>query len=713
VFAFDSTLSGSSAGIRASNYSGTISENTFYGCYASSGASAIRFNAGIAPIEFHNNIVAACTGGGIVTVQFGEPHPPVSCNAIWNNPGGLGDYVPDPSDYFFDPQVCDPAAGDFTLAASSPYLAANNPICGQIGALGEGCSSTSMIPSVLYTTPSGLTVLEDGLARASPALVVWQSGTPHEITAPDSQDTGVGRRFAFAMWEDGSTSPVRSLVAPSSPAAWTAAFDSLYQLDMIAGPGGAVLPTTSWYPPGSLVAITALPDSGWWFEAWTGSGAGSYTGTNATAEVTLTGGPLTQTAVFNKNEDVTVTTSPPGLAITVDGQPFTSPASFVWQGGTQHTVAVDSIQAEGGGSRLRFHQWSDGQPLAHTITVPTTPLTITAELLYDHEVTFSVAGQGTVTPASGWWAEGDTVDIEAFPGPYYLFDSWIGTGTGSYSGPDNPATLTVGSPVHQEADLMRIAHALSLSLSASDPSVHAGPPVGFGSVYLWLECSTSGGVRYVEADVQGSIPVVGFNPAPGVISTGDAVHLKLLFISCGFGPQLLGTLGVADLPGGDLCLGPAAATGELRVQSCPADGSLDYLWPVDVGVHGLRTDGAAPCSTGRPCDQDTQLVVAAHPPVPVPIPAETSLAAPRPNPFGASTEIRFALSGAGRVDLAIYDVVGRLVRRLESGPRPAGSHDVIWDGRDGERRSVSAGVYFVRLRAGAVQETRRVVLLRP
>ena len=47
-----------------------------------------------------------------------------------------------------------------------------------------------------------------------------------------------------------------------------------------------------------------------------------------------------------------------------------------------------------------------------------------------------------------------------------------------------------------------------------------------------------------------------------------------------------------------------------------------------------------------------------------------------PNPFNPATTIRFTLPGDGRVDLRLYDVQGRLVRRLLSEVRPGGLHDV-------------------------------------
>ncbi len=68
-----------------------------------------------------------------------------------------------------------------------------------------------------------------------------------------------------------------------------------------------------------------------------------------------------------------------------------------------------------------------------------------------------------------------------------------------------------------------------------------------------------------------------------------------------------------------------------------------------------------------------------------------------PNPFAAATSIRFDLPRAGGVRLAIFDLTGREVRALWSGPRAAGSHVVSWDGRDEAGRPLSAGLYLCRM----------------
>ena len=96
--------------------------------------------------------------------------------------------------------------------------------------------------------------------------------------------------------------------------------------------------------------------------------------------------------------------------------------------------------------------------------------------------------------------------------------------------------------------------------------------------------------------------------------------------------------------------------------------------------------------------------------------ATPSLAAPLaafPNPFNPKTTLRFALEAPARVDLAIYDTRGRLLRRLAAGQLPAGQHSLDWDGRDAAGRELSSGIYLARLlQGGRPAEERKLTLIR-
>jgi C1A family cysteine protease len=97
-----------------------------------------------------------------------------------------------------------------------------------------------------------------------------------------------------------------------------------------------------------------------------------------------------------------------------------------------------------------------------------------------------------------------------------------------------------------------------------------------------------------------------------------------------------------------------------------------------------------------------------------PPPAEPTIAigTGRPNPFRQASTIQFLVTDPAPVELAVYDVSGRLVRVLASGPRPAGPDTVTWDGRDEAGRRVAAGVYFARLTQGETSVTSKLALIR-
>ena len=86
---------------------------------------------------------------------------------------------------------------------------------------------------------------------------------------------------------------------------------------------------------------------------------------------------------------------------------------------------------------------------------------------------------------------------------------------------------------------------------------------------------------------------------------------------------------------------------------------------------------------------------------------------PFPNPFNPATTLRYELPRAGRVELRIYDVAGRLVRELRTGGvEAAGRREATWDGRDDAGRIAAAGAYVARLSVGGEVLSRRLLLVK-
>ena len=83
-----------------------------------------------------------------------------------------------------------------------------------------------------------------------------------------------------------------------------------------------------------------------------------------------------------------------------------------------------------------------------------------------------------------------------------------------------------------------------------------------------------------------------------------------------------------------------------------------------------------------------------------------------PNPMRGTTTLSLTLPESSRVDLEVYDINGRLVRRLVDGPVEAGEHEVRWDGKDASGANVASGIYFCRLAADGHEETTKITILR-
>ena len=85
-----------------------------------------------------------------------------------------------------------------------------------------------------------------------------------------------------------------------------------------------------------------------------------------------------------------------------------------------------------------------------------------------------------------------------------------------------------------------------------------------------------------------------------------------------------------------------------------------------------------------------------------------------PNPFNSSTEIKYSLpntKASYKVQIKIYDVLGRLVKTLVDQNQTAGTYSVSWDGKDINGNSVSSGIYFYSLQIGEFKVTKKMLLL--
>ena len=78
---------------------------------------------------------------------------------------------------------------------------------------------------------------------------------------------------------------------------------------------------------------------------------------------------------------------------------------------------------------------------------------------------------------------------------------------------------------------------------------------------------------------------------------------------------------------------------------------------------------------------------------------------------GGDVRLSFSLPAAGHVELAVFDIAGRLVTTLVHGATPSGTHEIVWNGSGSDGAPIASGVYFARLVADAGTVSRKLLLI--
>jgi hypothetical protein len=225
---------------------------------------------------------------------------------------------------------------------------------------------------------------------------------------------------------------------------------------------------------------------------------------------------------------ITVQANPAGVNFTVDGTTYSAAQTFSWTPGSNHTIATTSPQSAGTDVRYVWTKWSDGGAVSH-IVAPTTNKTYTATLNKQYFLTMSHGTGGTVTPSSGWKGSGAAVSIRATPATGYNLSGWTGSGAGSYTGINNPGSITMNGPITEAATFTQNTTPTPTPTPTATPTptpqntapvVNAGPDQTVPSPSATLNGSASddglpnppGALTYTWSAVAG----------PGTVSFADA-----------------------------------------------------------------------------------------------------------------------------------------------------------------------------------------------
>lgn len=289
-------------------------------------------------------------------------------------------------------------------------------------------------------------------------------------------------------------------------------------------------------------------------------------------------------------------------------------------------------------------------------------------LLWDFSVPTASGGAKEVL---AWPVTGQTPDVivSAFWGPVYRIDGESGTQIWSRA--------TGGSGVMQLVRLKDVT---------GDGIDEILAPLLGGGIYC---------INGATGDIVWSLPTgntMGAAAIPDLNSDGfDDVAIAV---------QNQGTMIVKGQDGSQLAL-YATGTAQTRevavVPDIDGNNTYEIIMGGQQGNVALLSGGSGVTSVGYG---------------PTGIPETYELGQNYPNPFNPTTTINITLPVLSDVRLTVYDVLGKEVKTFFYEHVPAGTHQIVWDGKNQVGGSVASGVYYYRAHAGTWVQTKSMILLR-
>jgi hypothetical protein len=172
---------------------------------------------------------------------------------------------------------------------------------------------------------------------------------------------------------------------------------------------------------------------------------------------------------------VTVGPSIAGPTITVDGgTPCTGSQSFQWPLGSTHILATSSPQAGATGTQFVWQNWSDGQAMTHDVTANAATTSYIGNFNIQYQLTTQIspaagAQVGTISPPTGFFNAGSSVQVSAAPNPG--FTTFTGF-SGVLSGTANPSSIVMTGPLSVTANFQYVAGTTSFitALALNQPT---------------------------------------------------------------------------------------------------------------------------------------------------------------------------------------------------------------------------------------------------
>ena len=83
-----------------------------------------------------------------------------------------------------------------------------------------------------------------------------------------------------------------------------------------------------------------------------------------------------------------------------------------------------------------------------------------------------------------------------------------------------------------------------------------------------------------------------------------------------------------------------------------------------------------------------------------------------PNPFNSQTTIEYDLPYQSKVNIMIYDILGREIKIIKDEIQSFGRHKVNWDGKNDRGKLVSTGIYIIKMESGKFIDYKKALFVK-
>jgi hypothetical protein len=288
--------------------------------------------------------------------------------------------------------------------------------------------------------------------------------------------------------------------------------------------------------------------------------------------------------------NITITTDPASLSFTADGQPYTGSQVFSWVVGSSHTISTTTPQGTGG-TRYIFSNWSDSGAIGHTITVPSSETTYTAQFTTQYLLTTAVSppAGGTVAtnPSStdGYYTNGTFVQLTANANSAYAFSNW----SGDLAGSTNPQSVTMSAPRSVTANLLPTTSNITVTTGPANLSFTAdGQPYKGSHTFSWVVGSSHTIATTTPQGPPGTRYVFANWSDGGTISHTITTPASATTYTASFTTQYRLMTSASPTPGGTISVNPTSADGyydsgtSVQLMATPNNNYFFSSWSDDL-----------------------------------------------------------------------------------------------------------------------------------